>query len=262
MSIDDPNFNPYQPLPQKPGTMPPEVYGSPNPRAARLGFFDCFFEAKTFLGNDYWLFWGLLFVGGLIAGAVPFFLAGPMYCGFGLCFLAKERGQLPSFELMFKGFEQYIQTLIPVLLYSLGFVVVLPLYMVGVFGGMILASSGDGVGIVIGVCMYLGGLTTMILGSTFIGYGSMFSCFLVAEYKLEGMDAFKVSLVGIQKNLFGLLAVIIASMIASVCAAMLCFIPLLLMIPIIFAAPYMCYRKIFRGSSYPTQKPLKSPLPS
>ena len=94
-----------------------------------------------------------------------------------------------------------------------------------------------------------------------MSYGYMFSSFLVAEYKLEGMDAFKVSLEGIRKNFFGLLGITIATMILAVSGILLCYIPFLLMIPLLTCGPFMCYRKIFRLPGKPKQLQ-KIPLPS
>lgn len=252
MSKNVPDFNPYAsaPQPQKPvpGFAAAQFMpGRPSPRRARLGFFDCFLEAKEFLGQDYWLFWGLAFVGMLIASAVPLIILGPIYCGLGYCFLAVERRQQASFDLMFKGFDEFMNTLIPVLLYSLSLMLLIPLYLASLFGGLVLFSTGDAVLIVLGISSFLFGFSLLTVSSVFVSYGSMFACFLVAEYKLEGMDAFKVSLKGIQKNFFGMFGVMIASMIVSFCAMILCYIPLLLMVPIFVCAPFICYRKIFRA---------------
>ena len=258
MSRNVPDFNPFESLPQ-PQKVPPKVVvaqpvlGRPSPRRVRLGFFDCFLEAKEFLGKDYWSLWGLIFVGILIAGAVPLILLGPIYCGFGLCFLAVERRQQPSFDLMFKGFEQFMNTLVPVLLYSLFAFLVVPFCLAGLMVGIGLCATGEGGLIVLGMCSILFGVSVMIIGSTFIGYGAMFACFLVAEYRLEGMDAFKISLKGIQMNFFGMFGVMIASSILTFCAMLLCYIPWLLMIPIFTCASFICYRKIFRTPPEPTK---------
>ena len=260
MPSNDPNQNPFQSMPQpsKPvATEYQQHLERPTPRTARLGFFDCFFEAKEFFGTDYWLFWALVFVGGLIGSVVPLLLIGPIYCGIGLCFLAKEKGQQPSFELMFKGFEQFMESLIPVLLYSIALIVIIPCYMGGLFGGLALISSGEEVGFILGGCLIIFGVTSLILGSTFMSYGYLFSTFLVADYKLEGMDAFNISLSGIQKNFFGLLGITIASAIIGIVGMMLCYIPFLLMLPLFMGGPFICYRKIFRDYAKSAQKPVK-----
>ena len=122
-----------------------------------------------------------------------------------------------------------------------------PCYLAGLFGGFALCSTGEEIPMVLGVCSIIFGISVLAVGSTFVSYGSMFACFLVAEFKLEGMEAFKISLNGILKNFLGLFGVMIASMIVSICAILPCYIPFLLMLPIFFGAPFICYRKIFRG---------------
>ena len=103
----------------------------------------------------------------LSAASFRYFLMGPMYCGIGLCFLAKEQGQRPSFDLMFKGFENFVDTLIPVLLYSLLLLVIVPLYMGGLIGGIFLIGSGEGIGIILGLCLIIFGLSALMIGSTY-----------------------------------------------------------------------------------------------
>jgi len=249
-------------MPQKPAAMKPPLYGRPSPKFARLGFFDCFFEAKSLLGSDYWLFLGLFFVGSLISGVVPLVLLGPLYCGMGFCFLAKEQGRQPSFELLFKGFDHFVETLIPILLYSLGILVIIPFYFAGFFGGLLLIGTGEELPIILGICLFMAGVSVMIVGSTFVGTGWMFSCFLVAEYQLGGMDAFTVSLSGIRKNLFGLFGIMIASTIIGSCALLACYIPFILMLPIFFGAHFICYRKIFRPPAKSGEKQDKIDLPN
>ncbi len=254
-----PDFNPYESLLQPRasyhgvGNAQPKL-GHPNPHHAWLGFIECFVEAKKFLGKDYWLFWGLTCVGMLIAGAIPFILQGPIYCGLGLCFLAVERRQQPSFELMFKGFNDFMNTLTPVLYYALCSFPVIILYLLGVLGGMFLCNSRDPILIALGIVMFLFALSVLIVGLAFIGFGSIFACFLIAEYKLTGMDAFNISLKGLQKNIFGMIGVTIAAMIVTICAMLLCYIPLLLMLPIYFCVPFICYRKIFREQGTATKQ--------
>ena len=264
MPSNDPNQNPFQSMPQPPKpvmAVQPTRTGRPVPRKAKLGFFDCFFEAKEFLDTDYWLFLGLIFVGGFIAGVVPLILIGPIYCGIGLCFIAKEQGQLPSFDLMFKGFEYFSNSLIPVLLYSLGIIVLIPCYMGGMLGAFLSIASGEVALIFLGVFLIFATIFILAIGSSFITYGFLFSTFLVADYQLEGMDAFKVSMDGIKKNFWGLFVVTIATTIIGIGGIMLCYIPFFLMLPLFMAGPFMCYRKIFRGQLSPPRKQMKIEIP-
>ena len=190
-----PNHEPLNPFRSMPEPLPVatavvdrpirEPHESPKPRLAKLGFFDCFFEAKEFLGNDYWLFWGLIFVGMLVAVIFPLILLGPMYCGLGYCFLAKERGRRPSFEVLFRGFDQFSSTLLPVLLYSLISFFAVPFYFVAFSGGFALLSGIVNLNlivVVLGICLISVAILGFSLVSTVAGYGALFSAFLVAEY--------------------------------------------------------------------------------
>lgn len=253
MRYPAPGRSPYQPMPrhnQVAVAIQPRS-GRPSPRATKLGGVRCLVEAKDFLGADYWQFWGLGFVGMIIAGVIPLILVGPMYCGLGFCFLAKERGQQASFELMFKGFDQLMNTLVPVLLYSLIALVVLPFYIGGVTLGMICIVSGiasaELLVVFIGFCSCLFGFLAMLLASTVTGYGTMFATFLVAEYDLEGMEAFKIALEGVRKNYLGLLGILAAKMIFMLVSGLFCYIPLFFIFPIFIATCFLYYRKIFQA---------------
>ena len=268
----DPSDNPFRSMPE-PEPLPVatmvvaepkrENLPRPKPRLARLGFFDPFLEAKDFFGSDYWLFWGLIFVGVLIAGIVPLILIGPMYCGTGWCFLAKERGQRPTFELMFKGFDQFANTLVPVLLYSLIALVVVPFYIGGLWLGAVCTILGltslNVLLVLLGLCLLAVGIGAMLLVSTIAGYGVIFSAFLVAEYNLQGMDAFQISFEGIKKNFLGLLGSSFAGMILSTAGILLCYIPFILMLPLFMGSTFVCYRKIFRA---PPRQPMSRVNPA
>ena len=96
-----------------------------------------------------------------------------------------------------------------------------------------------------------------------LSYGFLFSSFLVAEYQLEGMDAFSTSFDGLKKNFWGMLAVALAGALLSIAGALLCYIPLLLMIPMMFGGPFLCYQKIFTpvGGYAPAPHPSQPPKP-
>lgn len=214
-------------------------------RKARLGFFEPFFDSISFLQPQYWFFWLLCFVAAVIGGIIPVVLIGPMYCGLGLCFLAKQRGELVHFDLLFKGFDHFVATLIPVLIYMAMGLLIIPVMLVGVFTMFAMAASGSTVALVVGIVVLVIVYVLSIVLMMVLSYGIFFSSFLVAEYKLEGMDAFKVSFEGLKTNFFGMAAVALAGTILSVAGALLCYIPLILMVPMLFGGPFICYQKIF-----------------
>ena len=94
---------------------------------------------------------------------------------------------------------------------------------------------------------------------TIAGYGVIFSAFLVAEYNLQGMDAFQISFEGIKKNFLGLLGSSFAGMILSTAGILLCYIPFILMLPLFMGSTFVCYRKIFRA---PPKQPMSRVNPA
>ena len=247
MSSGNPNENPYSSkfsTPVYPPTKQP-VAGRPIARKVRLGFFEPFFESITFLQPQYWFFWLLCFVGAMLAGMIPIVLIGPMYCGLGLCFLAKKRGEPVSFDLLFKGFDHFVPTLVPVLIYMAMSLAIIPVMVVGVVVFMAAVSSGSVVASVISIVLFAAFYIVFIALMMVLSYGIFFSSFLVAEYQLDGMEAFKLSFEGLQKNFFGMLGVAVGGAILSFAGALACYIPLILMIPMFLAGPFICYQKIF-----------------
>jgi hypothetical protein len=226
----------------------PSVAGGPMVRKAKLGFFEPFFDSISFLKPQYWFFWLLSFVAAVLGGIIPIVLIGPMYCGLGLCFLAKERGDLVHFDLLFKGFDHFVAALIPVLIYMAISLAIIPVILVGVFGMLALVASGSTAALIIGIVIFVIAYVVSIVYMMVLSYGIFFSSFLVAEYQLEGMDAFKVSFAGLKMNWPGLFAVALAGAILTIAGALLCYIPLILMVPMLFGGPFLCYRKIFSPS--------------
>lgn len=264
MSSENPKKNPYSPqfaAPLHPPTKRP-IVGQPVVRKVKLGFFEPFFESLAFMEPSYWFFWLLCFVAAIIASVIPFVLIGPMYCGLGLCFLAKKRGDPFDFDLLFKGFDHFVATLVPVLIYAAMSLVIVPVIIVGVFAIIALISTGNGIAVAVGIMA----LVTIYISFTalvmVLSYGIFFSSFLVAEYELDGMDAFKISFDGLKQNFFGMLAVGLAGAILSIAGAILCYIPLMLMVPMLFAGPFICYQKIFTPGGNPvTPKPMSPSKP-
>ena len=99
--------------------------------------------------DQYWLFVGMCLVAMLIGSVVPFgILLGPMMCGLYLTFFTKRRGQKVEFELLFKGFDYFGQSLIATLIHVVPIVViVVPAYIlfyVGLFMSVAIPQEGGG----------------------------------------------------------------------------------------------------------------------
>ena len=74
-------------------------------------------EAKTMLGDQYWLFVGICLVGILIGSIVPMgIMMGPMMCGMYLCFRYRMNSIQVRFETLFKGFDVFVNSLLATLI--------------------------------------------------------------------------------------------------------------------------------------------------
>ena len=90
----------------------------------------CLREGWQLIKEDYWLFLGISFVGMFLAGLAPFYiLLGPMMCGIYLCLLRRAAGQRVSFDMLFKGFDYFVQSLIATLILLVPLLLIMvPLY--------------------------------------------------------------------------------------------------------------------------------------
>src|SRR5881394_1976201 len=97
---------------------------------------ECIKEGWALIKDQYWLFFGISLVGLLIGGAVPIVLLGPMMIGIFLCLLQKERNQPVEFGTLFKGFDQFGQSLVAAVLKLLPIIIVLIPYYIFLIGMM------------------------------------------------------------------------------------------------------------------------------
>src|SRR5471032_2837984 len=77
----------------------------------------CLGEGWRLIRDEYWLFLGIAFVGIFIGSMAPLgLLVAPAMCGIHLCLLRRE-GDLPvRFEMLFDGFNYFVQSLIATLI--------------------------------------------------------------------------------------------------------------------------------------------------
>ncbi len=77
-------------------------------------------QSVSLMGDDYWMFLAITFVGMVIGSVVPVVIYGPMVCGIYLCYLQRMRGKKASFETLFQGFDFFVESLIATLLVAAG----------------------------------------------------------------------------------------------------------------------------------------------
>lgn len=212
---------------------------------------DCLSKSWEYLKPSYWLFLGITLVGMLIAGLVPFaILAGPMYCGIFLCWFKLMRGEPVNFELLFKGFDYFVESLIATLI-MVGVVLVLivPAYvlmMVAVVGAAAASEGGnaDAAGCTVVALMVLIWGVVLVL-SILIGVFTVMVYPLIVDRGLKAIPALKTSIAVGRAHLGGFLGLFALLVGISVVAALLCYIPALLASPWLIGAVAVAYRKVF-----------------
>jgi uncharacterized membrane protein len=202
-------------------------------------------EGKELLGDQYFTFLGISLVGMLISGAVPLILVGPVYCGMALCLLKQARNGPMVFDDLFKGFEYFGQSIIAALVYFGATLVVFIPFAIAYVAGMVMIASGEGPLIGIGIVL----LILVVLMSSFVtvmgGVVFFFACNLIVERNMEGLPAIGLAFKGFMKNAIGITFAALLGQIAMFIAAMLCFVPMLFVLPIMLAGHFVIYKKVF-----------------
>ena len=229
------------------------IANPPTPKKTAIGGASCYFEGKDLLGEQYFTFLGISLVGMLISGAVPLILVGPVYCGMAMCLVKQSQGSPMAFDDLFKGFDYFGQSIVAALVYFGATMVAFIPFVIGYVAGMLMIASGEGPLIAIGVVM----LILVIITSSFVtvigGIVFFFACNLIVERNMEGLPAIGLAFKGFMKNAFGITVAAVIGQIMMLIAAMLCFIPMLFVLPILLAGHFVIYKKVFGDGQ---QKPV------
>ena len=210
---------------------------------------ECMREGWELIKDQYWLFFAITLVGMIIAGIIPFgILLGAMFCGIYYCLFQKMNGQPMTFEGLFKGFDYFVPGLIATLVLIIPAVILsilayIPLIMMQ-FAMMKSKNPNPGE-----IYAYLVFFTVeMIVLWLVLGGIHAFLFFaypLIVEYKLSGMDAFKLSARAVWKNLGGVAGFIALEVVLIFIGYLLCFVGVYLTLPLMFAGALVAYRKVF-----------------
>lgn len=219
---------------------------------------ECISEGWRLIKDQYWLFLGITVVGVLIAGLVPFgILAGPMMCGIYYCLFRQFRGRPVKFEMLFKGFDDFAQSLIATLIMvGVMLAIFLPVYIlffVGLFANMPKPapggpgagpppSPGAGLFATIGL-FYLAILVIVIVVQIFF----FFVYPLITERKLTGVQAITTSCRAGMGNFGGVLGLLLLITLLQLAGSLACCIGQFFVMPIHYAAVAVAYRRVFES---------------
>ena len=207
-------------------------------------------ESRNLLAGQYWVFFAICLVGMLIQSFVPMnILTGPMLCGIFIAWFALMKGESITFEMLFKGFDFFGQSLIASLVHVAAvLVVMIPCYVL-LFAGIALgAAAGQETPEIMGIAVFLSTsifLLVILTVMTVIMTLFIFVYQLIVDRKLKAIPAMKTSAAAAWANLGGVLGLLgLTSLIATV-ASMLCIIPVFFVAPWCFGAVGIAYRRVF-----------------
>lgn len=215
---------------------------------------ECVKEGWALIKDRYWLFFGIVIVGLLLAGFGPFgVLLGLMLCGIYISLFNKIRGENVSFEILFKGFDHFsssaitgiLQTL-PIMLFMFILYIPLMLYYYSYFATMGRRGQIDLYEMYSGSLIYVIPIYFFaIVGSIVINLLFLFAYPLIVERNMKAMDAVKLSFKAAWGNLFGLLGLMLLQMLLNFAGALACFVGLYFIMPVSYAANAIAYKQVF-----------------
>ena len=214
--------------------------------------------------DDYWLFFGISIVTMIIGGAFAIVLMGPMMIGLFLCLQQRQRNETVEFGTVFKGFEQFVPGLIVTVFKTVPIIILMVPYYIFVFGMMAAMAPRDNPSpdaartfmasfFGIEILFWLTIMTASILIEIFF----MLAYPLVADRKLSGLDAVKLSFRAGKANLGGILGLLLLNGLFGLVGVLCCIVGVYFYIPVAFAAQAVAYRRIFPdiGQTFPSPPP-------
>ena len=217
--------------------------------------------------DQYWLFVGICLVAMMLASAVPLgILLGPMMCGIYLAMFKKRRGEPIEFGTLFKGFDHFGPSVLATLIHVVPIlVVVVPAYFI-FYVGMILSMATQDpnnpnpaavFGVFFGFALFI---LVMVIIVTVISIGFTFSYPLIADRKLQGFDAVKLSFRAAMANFWRLLGLAVLTTVLQIAGVLLCYVGIIFVFPINFAAIAAAYEQVF-GLANPNENWSNLPPP-
>ena len=214
---------------------------------------ECLTSGFEMIKGQYWLILGITAVGVLIAGLVPLgILMGPMMCGIYLVLLERIQGRTVKFELLFKGFNYFVESLIAtVILFAVTIIFLVPLFgsavlvCLAVFpkhGGRINESPA---GVIAWVAIIGFGVLICIAIAMAIGVLFTFTYPLIVDRRMPGWEAVKLSIKAALANFWSLLGLAILNALLGIVGVIACYFGSFLVLPITFASHAMAYRQVF-----------------
>ncbi len=202
---------------------------------------ECLKAGWDLVKAQYWLFVGIAAIGMLIVQLVPLgILMGPMMCGMYLTFFKKRRGEPIEFGLLFKGFDYFGPSVVATLLH------VVPIVAIGMILTMVSQGNDPNPAAMIGVIVVFAAFwLALIIVIIMVSIGFTFGYPLIVDRGLPGFDAVKLSFKAAKANFWRLLGLSMLSFLLNLVGVLFCYVGVLLVFPITFAAIAIAYEQVF-----------------
>jgi uncharacterized membrane protein len=219
-------------------------------------------EGWGLIRDQYWLYFGISIVGILVGGLVPVILLGPMMVGIFMCFQQRQRNQPVEFGTVFNGFGLFVQGLVVTVLKMIPVLVLLIPYYVFLFGMMAATMPREEHPSPEAMQQFFFSFfgfemlffVTIMTVSILIEIFFMLAYPLVADRRISGLDAIKLSFRASKANFGGILGLMLLNALFGFVGVLCCFVGVYFYLPVAFASQAVAYRRIFPD--------LGSPLPS
>ena len=227
---------------------------------------ECIKEGWALIKDQYWIFFGLSLVALLLGGAVPIVLLGAMMVGLFLCLFEKMAGRPFEFGLLFKGFDYFVPGLVVTAIKMIPIIIMIVPYYFIMIATMITSmprgqASPEDMTRFMTSFFGLEIIFVLVIMAVSIGVEIffMFAYPLIADRKLSGLDAVKLSIKAGKANFGGVLSLLLLNAVFSSLGVFLCIVGVYLYIPIAFAAQAVAYRRVFPEISQPFPSPPPPP---
>jgi hypothetical protein len=216
---------------------------------------ECYSRGWLLIKDQYWLFLLINLVGMFIGSAVPLgILMGPMMCGIYFCLFTKADGKAVSFDLLFKGFSYFVESLLATLMMIVPMLIlVIPLFIAFIVYLSLAAhavasrnSPGPLFASMIGGEFLM--VAVLILFSSIIGLFFVFAYPLIVDRGLKAWPAVKMSFRGAWHNLGGMIVLILLNLLLGFAGMLFCYVGVFFVGPVLIAALFSAYRQVFGES--------------
>lgn len=218
--------------------------------------FECLKEGWELIKNDYWLLFAITLVGVLIGGATMYILLGAMLVGIYMCYLKVIDGEPIQFDILFKGFDRLGAGLVVVLFIVVPIIVVYVFIYIPFIAAAIMAENRVGEETILPMLVVFGVIDLVIILVMVCFHTLLIFAFpLIADRRLGGIAAMKLSARAVWRNLSGVTGLIVVNMLLSIAGQLALCIGIYFAIPIMMACNVVAYRKVFPRRDRPMFTP-------